>query len=71
MNEQPNLEEIELLTVAEVCALFKVTRDWVYDEVEADRMPHVHLGRKHLRFFRSDLQQYLAERTHTSRAHSA
>jgi excisionase family DNA binding protein len=71
MNEQPKAEEIDLLTVDEVCALFKVTKDWVYDEVEAERLPHVRLGRKHLRFIRSDLQQYLTAHTHRSPARSA
>jgi hypothetical protein len=28
-----------LLTIADVCDLFKVTRGWVYDEVEASRLP--------------------------------
>lgn len=55
--------ELELLTVADVCALFKVTKDWVYDEVEAGRMPSLRLGRKHLRFRRRDLEEYLAGRS--------
>jgi excisionase family DNA binding protein len=54
--------ELELLTVVDVCELFKVTRDWVYDEVEAGRMPSLRLGRKHLRFRRRDLEEYLAGR---------
>lgn len=51
---------LDLLTVADVCALFKVTKDWVYDEVEAGRLPNVKLGRKHLRFRRRELESYLA-----------
>ena len=31
--------EDELLTVDDVCAWFRVTRDWIYDEVEAGRLP--------------------------------
>ena len=50
----------ELLTVDDVCAWFKVTRDWVYDEVEAGRLPYLRLGRKHLRFDRDELTDYLA-----------
>ncbi len=59
---EPNsdLQPGALLNVAEVCAWFKVTKDWVYDEVEAGRLPYVRLGRRHLRFRRSDLDQYLA-----------
>lgn len=50
----------ELLTVDDVCAWFKVTRDWVYDEVEAGRLPYIRLGRKHLRFRRHELTNYLS-----------
>jgi excisionase family DNA binding protein len=49
----------ELLTVHEVCDWFKVSKDWVYDEVEAGRLPYVRLGRRHLRFPRSELEQYV------------
>jgi excisionase family DNA binding protein len=58
---------LDLLTVADVCALFKVTKDWVYDEVEAGRLPHVKLGRKHLRFRRHELESYLAQHLRPAR----
>lgn len=65
--------EDELLTVDDVCAWFKVTRDWIYDEVEAGRLPFLRLGRKHLRFDRGELIHYLktaagrpGSRQHTS-----
>lgn len=66
----------ELLTVGDVCAWFKVSRDWVYDEVEAGRLPYLRLGRKHLRFRRADLHRYLRTSAHqstprTTRAHDA
>lgn len=60
---EPNTEhpaDLELLTVADVCTLFQVTKDWVYDEVEAGRLPYVRLGRKHLRFRRPDLARFLS-----------
>jgi excisionase family DNA binding protein len=41
------------------CAWFKVTRDWIYDEVEAGRLPYLRLGRKHLRLDRGELTHYL------------
>jgi excisionase family DNA binding protein len=53
----------EMLTVEELCGWFKVSKDWVYDEVEARRLPYVRLGRRHLRFRRRELQQYLDART--------
>jgi excisionase family DNA binding protein len=48
-------------TPGDVCALFKVTKYWVYDEVEAGRLPNVKLGRKHVRFCRRELESYLDE----------
>jgi excisionase family DNA binding protein len=49
----------ELLTPDEVCAYLKVTKDWLYDQVEARRLPHLHLGRQ-LRFRRSTLLEFLS-----------
>ena len=49
----------ELLTVEDVCDWFKVKKNWVYDEVEAGRLPHLRLGRRHLRFRPTDLQAYI------------
>ena len=43
----------DLMTPDNVCALLKVTKDWLYDQVQARRIPHVRLGR-HLRFRRSE-----------------
>jgi excisionase family DNA binding protein len=60
MSEPNDGTGLDLLTVADVCALFKVTKDWVYDEVEAGRLPNVKLGRKQLRFRRRELESYLA-----------
>jgi excisionase family DNA binding protein len=59
----PASDADDLLTVAEVCAWFKVQASWVYDEVQADRLPFVRLGRQHLRFRRGDLRAFLAART--------
>ena len=54
--------EQRLLTVEDVCRWFAVTKDWVYDEVEAGRLPFIRLGRKHLRFQKHELDRYLAAR---------
>jgi excisionase family DNA binding protein len=51
-----------LLRVADVCAWFQVQPPWVYDEVEAGRLPHLRLGRRHLRFERAQLREYLKTR---------
>jgi excisionase family DNA binding protein len=44
----------DLMTPDEVCALLKVTKDWLYDQVQARQIPHVRLG-LHLRFRRSEV----------------
>jgi len=64
MSEDPPTVD-ELLTVEELCAWFKVTKDWVYDEAEAGRLPYVRLGRRHLRFRRTDLEDYITTSTQT------
>lgn len=48
----------ELLTPDEVCAYLKINKDWLYDQVEARRFPHIRLGRQ-LRFRRSELDDFL------------
>jgi excisionase family DNA binding protein len=51
----PSSQLIELLTVAEIAALLKVSRSWVYEHTRlrnaprSDRLPHVKIG-KYLRF---------------------
>ena len=46
-----------LMTVGEVAAWLQVSRDWLYDEVEAGRFPVVRVGRR-LRFRRRAIQDY-------------
>jgi excisionase family DNA binding protein len=52
------MSDDELMTPDDVCAILKVTKDWLYDQVQARRMPHVRLGR-HLRFRRSEVFEYV------------
>jgi excisionase family DNA binding protein len=49
----------DLMTPDEVCAYLRVTKDWLYDQVQARRIPHLRLGR-HLRFLRTEIHEYLA-----------
>jgi excisionase family DNA binding protein len=56
---EPRDDGDALLTVDDVCAWFKVTRSWVYDEVQAGRLPYVRIGRQHLRFRRTELRQFI------------
>lgn len=51
-------DELELMTVDEVCALLKVRKWFVYDAVSSGRLVGVKLGRA-LRFRRCDVAQYI------------
>jgi excisionase family DNA binding protein len=48
----------ELMTPDDVCDLLKVTKDWLYDQVQARRIPYVRLGR-HLRFRHAEVLAYI------------
>ena len=58
---------IELMTVAEVAALLKVSKSWVYEHTRArgtpraDRLPHIKLG-KYVRFERRQVSAFLERR---------
>ena len=49
-----------LLTVDEVAERLGVTKDWVWAQARAGRIPHVQLGR-YRRFREEALEQWLAE----------
>jgi excisionase family DNA binding protein len=53
---------VDLLDVDELCTLFKCKKSWVYDQVEAGKLPAVRLG-KQLRFQESALVSYLTQAT--------
>ncbi len=61
----PDMGEEDLMTVQEVCDWLKVTRDWLYDQVEARQIPHIRLGR-HIRFHPAQMRAYLQEHTVSS-----
>jgi excisionase family DNA binding protein len=58
----------ELLTVADVAALLKVSKSWVYEHTRArgtprsDRLPHIKLG-KYVRFDPQLVRAFLERRT--------
>jgi excisionase family DNA binding protein len=58
--------ENELLTAPEVASLYRVKTVTIYAAAKAGKIPHIILwaGRKRplLRFRRSDIEQFLAER---------
>ena len=49
-----------LLTAEEVARFLRVTRDWVYAETRARRIPHVRLGR-YVRYRRSAVVAWVGE----------
>ncbi len=64
----PAAELFELLTVADVAALLKVSRSWVYEHTRArtaprcDRLPHIKIG-KYVRFDPHLVRAFLDRRT--------
>jgi excisionase family DNA binding protein len=68
---EPSLHD--LLTVDDVAAVLKVTKNWVYEHTRSrvtspqNRLPHIRVG-KYLRFDAHDLRAYLdAQRAATTR----
>jgi excisionase family DNA binding protein len=53
-------DQLELLTPDELAGLLKVKVSWIYDQVEAGRLPVLRLNRR-LRFRRDDVQTFLLE----------
>jgi excisionase family DNA binding protein len=51
-------DDLGLLTPDQLCALLQVTKSWLYDQVEAGKIPCLRLG-KQLRFRREDIHRYL------------
>ena len=62
--EPPSSELHELLTVAEVAALLRVNKHWVYEHTRArtatatDRLPHIKIG-KYVRFDPNAVRTFL------------
>ena len=50
----------EWMTVDELAAWLKLTREWIYDNVQANKMPYHRLGRQ-LRFRLSEVEKWLAD----------
>jgi excisionase family DNA binding protein len=63
---RPESTDLDLLTPDDLCALLKVKKSWLYDEVEAGRLEALRLG-KQLRFRPSDVARYLDGRARGSR----
>jgi len=60
----------DLMTIADVAALLKVTKSWVYEHTRdgvEDRLPALKLG-KYLRFHRNDLRAYVDAKRRSRRS---
>ena len=53
-------EGADLLTLQEVCELLKVTKAYVYSLMHQKKIPHIKM-QGHLRFRRSDIDDWLRE----------
>jgi excisionase family DNA binding protein len=49
----------ELLTPDEVCAILRVTKPWLYAQVQRRALPTVRFNGRSLRFKASDIQLYI------------
>jgi excisionase family DNA binding protein len=51
-----------LLTPDQVCALLKVRKEWLYTQVQRQRLPFVRINGRTLRFKTSDVRAYIDSR---------
>lgn len=49
-----------LLDIDETCARLRCKKDWLYDQVRLNRIPHVRIGRP-IYFLEEDLARWLRE----------
>ncbi|MCD0449450.1 helix-turn-helix domain-containing protein [Actinocorallia sp. API 0066] len=52
-------ESLRLLDVDQLCELIRTKKSWIYDAVEAGKIPAIRLG-KQIRFREADLVAYLS-----------
>lgn len=53
----------ELLTVAEVAATLRLNPQTIRNWIDAGKLPHVRLGERRVRVWRSDYQAFIGERS--------
>lgn len=63
--ENLDFDHLRLITVDQLCDLFRIKKSWVYDAVEDGRLPAIRLG-KQLRFREAELISFLAAATTVS-----
>ena len=52
----------ELLTPEEVCAILRVSKPWLYAQVQRRMLPTVRFNGRSLRFKATDVQRYIDQR---------
>jgi excisionase family DNA binding protein len=63
MAELPTTSPRQLLTPREVADLLQVRPSFVYRLAREDRIPHVRLGERYVRFDATALERWIAERS--------
>jgi excisionase family DNA binding protein len=58
-----------LLDARAAAALLSVRPSWIYEAVRTGRLPHLKIGR-HVRFLRSDLEDWVLSQRHAHRGAS-
>ncbi|WP_019629724.1 helix-turn-helix domain-containing protein [Actinomadura atramentaria] len=51
-------EDLALLDADDVCAILRIKKSWLYDQVEAGKIKVIRLGRQ-LRFRRADIAEFI------------
>ena len=60
--------ESKLITVNELASQLCISRSWIYQQVERNKIPHYRIGRA-VRFDLSVIQDWLAEQTYEAPVH--
>ena len=55
----PDVDPLQLLTMEALAELLSVNERWLHTEVKSGRLTALHLGRKTLRFRRTDIELWL------------
>jgi excisionase family DNA binding protein len=63
--DRPESDDLELLSISQVCQRLAMGKSWVYRRIHSGEIPSVRLGRS-IKIRRSDLERFLEERTHRS-----
>jgi excisionase family DNA binding protein len=61
--DRPESDDLELLSIAQVCQHLAMGKSWVYRRIHSGDIPSVKLGRS-IKVRRSELERYLEEHTY-------